>query len=204
MDTTIFNSSLSAGSKSSKQQQQQFAAAASSKNLSYYFVVVNGKDVPVYELESSLNQQRKSVYQALIYGALDTLDELFNTSTFQRCIERTSLSGENYNIYGYVTPGSALKFLLLTVNADQIQSALSSALGGSGASATDSLRLGGSSSSKNQVKDDDVKQFMQDVHELLIRCMLNPFVDLNSSVQVPVAFYNQLDSKIRLLGKKYL
>jgi len=47
--------------------------------------------------------------------------------------------------------------------------------------------------------DDGIRNFFQEVHELYLRVVLNPFYQVNSPITSPV-----FDSKVRAFAKKHL
>lgn len=159
--------------------------------MPYYFAIINSHDNPVYEAEfSSLNSsfppELKELNPFIIHSSLDILDDLqwqmnsnvgFLRSRNAENIDNCYLGKIDYFyglvITGYLTYGN-LKFVMIHGSNN-----------------------GGSSNIT--VEDSMIRHFYQEVHELYIKTLMNPFYKVGDPIFSPT-----FDGKVRLLAKKYL
>ncbi|SCU97675.1 LADA_0H07602g1_1 [Lachancea dasiensis] len=165
-----------------------------------YFAIIGAKDNPIYEAEFTnpqLNQfppELKELNPFILHASLDILEDLqwqahpqsgASTGTSGGFL-RSRSSANNSNCYlgkidhfyglaitGYLSYGN-MKFVMIH-----------SGNTNSGLPVT--------------IEDGPVKSFYQEVHELYIKTLMNPFYKLNEPITSPV-----FDSKVRTLAKRYL
>ncbi|SCV01086.1 LANO_0F10066g1_1 [Lachancea nothofagi CBS 11611] len=165
-----------------------------------YFAIIGAKDNPIYEAEFTspqLNQfppELKELNPFILHASLDIVEDLQwqthpqaggNTSTSGGFL-RSRHSASNSNCYlgkidhfyglaitAYLSYGN-MKFVMIH-----------------------------SSNSNNgapvQIEDGPVKSFYQEVHELYVKTLMNPFYKLNDPITSPV-----FDNRVRALAKRYL
>lgn len=166
-----------------------------------YFAIIGHNDNPIYEAEFALPQLQsfppdlKELNPFILHASLDIIEDLQwqNNPQSETMTSggggflRSRHSSTNDNCYlgkidhfyglaitAYLSYGN-MKFLMIH---------------------------GASSSGSNtgtQIDDVTVKSFYQEVHELYIKALMNPFYQLNQPITSPI-----FDSKVRALAKKYL
>ncbi|SCV04353.1 LAME_0H17766g1_1 [Lachancea meyersii CBS 8951] len=165
-----------------------------------YFAIIGALDNPIYEAEFTSPQfnqfppELKELNPFILHASLDILEDL-QWQTHPQSGAGTETSGgflrsrhssSNSNCYlgkidhfyglaitGYLSYGN-MKFVMVHSS---------------------------NSSNGTPVPIDDVavKSFYQEVHELYVKTLMNPFYKLNEPITSPV-----FDKRVRLLAKKYL
>ncbi|SCW01142.1 LAFE_0D06018g1_1 [Lachancea fermentati] len=165
-----------------------------------YFAIIGSRDNPIYEAEftsphlNSFPSELKELNPFILHASLDIIEDLQWQSNPQSGVGtntsggflRSRHSNNNDNCYlskidhfyglaitGYLSYGN-MKFVMIHSN---------------------SAGNGGTT----QIDDPQVRAFYQEVHELYVKALLNPFYKLNDPITSPV-----FDSKVRSLAKKYL
>ncbi|KAL6453899.1 TRS20 Trafficking protein particle complex subunit 20 [Candida maltosa Xu316] len=150
---------------------------------SYYFTIIGTKDNPLYELEFS-SFKNTSVSSA------DTTVNIPGKSQFPQStkellpfIANSSLDlidDQTYN-NSILNLGKIDQFYGLSINAYILQSQVKFLL------------------CYNCKEETSIKQFFQEVNELYVKCLMNPFYNVNDAIISP-----DFDLKIKQLARKYL
>ncbi|KAF2860823.1 trafficking protein particle complex subunit 2 [Piedraia hortae CBS 480.64] len=175
--------------------------------MSYFFTIVSPLDRPLFSLtfgSSKPGGDGTAHFPAdatahwnefLTHASLDLVEESM-TTTRDLYLKRVD-SFQNNHIHAFVTPGGVR--MLLLMNAESANSASSYSEGKSAAPVT---ALGPNSLAANplsQATEDAVKSFMNEVFEAWVKCIMNPFYDVNMPVRSPV-----FRSKVVNAGRKFL
>ncbi|RCK55692.1 Trafficking protein particle complex subunit 20 [Candida viswanathii] len=154
---------------------------SSSLSSSYYFTIIGTKDNPLYELEfSSFKSTNLASTDNHIPGKSQftpSTKELlpFIANSSLDLIEDQTYSNSILNL------GKIDQFYELSINAYILQSQVKFIL---------------CYSCKEETS---IKQFFQEVNELYVKCLMNPFYNVNDAIVSP-----DFDLKIKQLARKYL
>lgn len=173
-----------------------------------YFAIINEKDNPVYEAEFTAQQgpqnqiqqgfpqELKELNPFILHASLDIIEDL---QWQNRLPSHSSSSGSGGASTGFLRSrnssnlsncflGKVDHFYGLVITAYITYSGMKFVM------------LHGNSTSTNaQVNDNTVKLFYQEVHELYIKTLMNPFYKVNDPIASPA-----FDSRVRVLARKYL
>lgn len=165
-----------------------------------YFAIIGARDNPIYEAEFTSQQlnsfppELKELNPFILHASLDIIEDLqwqvnpqsINSGGGSGGFLRSRHSNNNGNCYlgkidhfyglaitGYLSYGN-MKFVMIHSS-------------------------NGNGSTLAQVEDGPVKNFYQEVHELFVKTLMNPFYKLNDPITSPV-----FDSKVRTLARRYL
>ncbi|SCU81131.1 LAMI_0B04918g1_1 [Lachancea mirantina] len=165
-----------------------------------YFAIIGYQDNPIYEAEfpfpqlQSFPPELKELNPFILHASLDIIDDLqwqvnpitgmSNTSSGGFLRSRHNNSNENcylgkidhfygFPITSYLSYGN-IRFIMIHSN-------------------------GTGNVNSTQIDDNQVKLFYQEVHEMYIKALMNPFYKVNDPITSPV-----FDSRVRMLANKYL
>ncbi|KAF2155754.1 Sedlin [Myriangium duriaei CBS 260.36] len=175
--------------------------------MSYYFSIIGTRDSPLFEYEfgtskaggdgaARFREEARHMNQFIVHSSLDIVEEVQwgNNGLYLKNIDKF----QNNNIHCFLTGGN-VKFMLL-MNPDPNSTTYASYPGSNRpqpASARQSTLL---ASNPNAVQTEEaVRQFMLDVYDGWVKCIMNPFYTLNKPVTSPV-----FRQRVAQAAKRYL
>ncbi|SMQ48646.1 unnamed protein product [Zymoseptoria tritici ST99CH_1A5] len=174
--------------------------------MSYYFAIIGTRDNPLFELDfgtskiggdglARFREEAKHMNQFIVHAALDMVEEV-QWSTKELYLKKVD-SFQNNHIHAFLTGGN-VKFMLL-MNPDPASTPYSSypTAPSQRAGARQSTLIANNPNS--QQTEEAVRQFMTEVYENWVKCIMNPFYTVNQPVTSPV-----FRSRVSMAAKKYL
>ncbi|CAK4030342.1 Trafficking particle complex subunit 2 [Lecanosticta acicola] len=177
--------------------------------MSYYFTIIGTRDNPLFELDfgtsklggdgiARFREEAKHMNQFIVHSSLDLVEEA-QWSTKELYLRKVD-SFQNSHIHAFLTGGN-VKFMLL-MNPDPAATTYSSyptsppPRPGTGAARQSTLIA---SNPTSQQTEEAVRQFMIEVYEAWMKCIMNPFYAVNQPVTSPV-----FRSRVSTAARKYL
>ncbi|KAI5955710.1 TRS20 [Candida jiufengensis] len=178
---------------------------------SYYFVIIGTQDNPIYETELSSSSSKNSNLSNSSSSNSSIINTTSTTNSSINNSSNTSSTANNLNQSNFPTSTREILPFIANASLDLIEDQMWS---------TQLLNLGKIDQfysifinayltqgnikfilcHNNTTKDENsIKSFFQDINELYVKVLMNPFYNLNDSILVP-----DFDNKIKLLAKKYL
>ncbi|KAI5362538.1 Putative trafficking protein particle complex subunit 2 [Septoria linicola] len=175
--------------------------------MSYYFTIIGTRDNPLFELDfgtskvggdgiARFREEAKHMNQFIVHAAIDMVEEA-QWSTKDLYLKKVDSFQNNY-IHCFLTGGN-VKFMLL-MNPDPSATSYSSHQAPPASrpnTARQSTLIANTPSS--QQTEEAVRQFMTEVYEAWMKCIMNPFYNVNQVVTSPV-----FRSRVATAAKKYL
>ncbi|KAK3677038.1 TRAPP subunit [Recurvomyces mirabilis] len=176
--------------------------------MSYYFTIIGTRDNPLFELDfgtskvggdgvARFREEAKYMNQFIVHAALDVVEEVQWTNK-EMYLKRID-SFQNNHVHCFLTGGN-VKFMLL-MNPDPTAttySAYPTSQPSRPSTARQSTTLL-AASPNSQATEEAVRAFMLEVYENWVKCIMNPFYQVNQVVTSPV-FRN----RVATAAKKYL
>ncbi|EMC93797.1 hypothetical protein BAUCODRAFT_93647 [Baudoinia panamericana UAMH 10762] len=176
--------------------------------MSYYFTIIGTKDNPLFELEfgtskvggdgiARFRDEARYMNQFIVHAALDIVEEV-QWGTKEQYLRRVD-TFQNNHVHCFLTGGN-MKFMLL-MNPDPSNTTYSAyqtsppSRPSTGRQSTILLAANPTS----QQTEDAVRQFMAEVYEAWIKCLMNPFYLINQPVRSPI-----FRGRVSAAAKKYL
>ncbi|KAF2159368.1 hypothetical protein M409DRAFT_30118 [Zasmidium cellare ATCC 36951] len=176
--------------------------------MSYYFTIIGTRDNPLFELDfgtskvggdgiARFREEAKHMNQFIVHAALDLVEET-QWSTKDLYLKKID-SFQNNHIHTFLTGGN-VKFMLL-MNPDPSSTSYSAYQTSSPPSRPSTARQNTllASNPGSQQTEEAVRQFMFEVYEAWMKCIMNPFYQVNQPVTSPV-----FRSRVGMAAKKYL
>lgn len=166
-----------------------------------YFVIIGSKDNPVYEAEFTTQQGHiqqgfpqnlKELNPFILHASLDIIEDLQwktnpNSQTGNVGGSGGFLRSRNVANTDNCYLGKVDHFYGLVITAYLTYSGMKLVM------------VHGNLTGDVQIDDNAVKAFYQEVHELYIKTLMNPFYQINDPITSPA-----FDSRVRALARKYL
>ncbi|KAK3050735.1 TRAPP subunit [Extremus antarcticus] len=175
--------------------------------MSYYFAIVGTRDNPLFEIDfgtskggadgvARFRDEAKHMNQFIVHAAIDMVEEVqwHNKELYLKKVD----SYQNNHIHCLLTGGN-IKFMLL-MNPDPTSTPYSTYQTSppSRPSTARQSTLLASNPTAPQTED-AVRQFMLEVYEAWLKCIMNPFYQVNQAVTSPI-----FRSRVATAAKKYL
>ncbi|KAK5685221.1 TRAPP subunit [Elasticomyces elasticus] len=176
--------------------------------MSYYFTIIGTRDNPLFESDfgtskvggdgvARFKEEAKYMNQFIVHAALDLVEEV-QWSNKELYLKRVD-NYQNNHVHCYLTGGN-VKFMLL-MNPDPSATTYS-AYPTSPPSRPSTARQSTillAANPTSQATEEAVRQFMNEVYEAWVKCIMNPFYQANQVVTSPV-----FRSRVVTAAKKYL
>ncbi|THW53725.1 trafficking protein-like protein particle complex subunit 2 [Aureobasidium pullulans] len=178
--------------------------------MSYYFTIIGTRDNPLFEHEfgtskaggdgiARFRDEARHMNQFIVHSSLDSVEEVQwgNNGLYLKNIDRF----QNNHIHCFITGGN-VKFMLL-MNPDPSSTTYSTYPAAApprqhpSVTARQSTLLANNPGSAQT--EEAVRQFMTDVYEAWVKCIMNPFYTVNAPVTSPV-----FRGRVAGAAKKYL
>jgi len=177
--------------------------------MSYYFTIIGTRDNPMFELEfgtskaggdgiARFREEARHMNQFIVHSSLDIVEEVQwgNNGLYLKNIDRF----QNNFVHCYLTGGN-VKFLLL-MNPDPTSTTYANFPGANQAKPQSTVSRQSTLLANNPssaATEEAVKQFMLEVFEAWVKCIMNPFYQLNQAVSSPV-----FRQRVATAAKRYL
>ncbi|KAK6429264.1 TRAPP subunit [Oleoguttula sp. CCFEE 5521] len=176
--------------------------------MSYYFTIIGTKDNPLFESTfgtskpgagdgtARFREEAVQMNQFIVHAALDLVEEV-QWTTKDLYLKKVD-TFQNNHIHAYITGGN-VKFMLL-MNADPSLTAYSN-YASPPPSRASMAKQGGllAANPTSPQTEEAVRGFMGEVYEAWVKCIMNPFYDVNSQVTSPV-----FRGRVSAAAKRYL
>ncbi|GIZ45660.1 hypothetical protein CBER1_08175 [Cercospora berteroae] len=174
--------------------------------MSYYFTIIGTRDNPLFELDfgtskvggdgiARFREEAKHMNQFIVHAAIDMVEEA-QWSTKDLYLKKID-SFQNNHIHCFLTGGN-IKFMLL-MNPDPSATPYSNYQAPPSRPNTGRQSTLIASNPTSQQTEEAVRQFMTEVYEAWMKCIMNPFYNVNQPVTSPV-----FRSRVATAAKKYL
>ncbi|KAI5246180.1 trafficking protein-like protein particle complex subunit 2 [Aureobasidium subglaciale] len=178
--------------------------------MSYYFTIIGTRDNPLFEHEfgtskaggdgiARFRDEARHMNQFIVHSSLDIVEEVQwgNNGLYLKNVDRF----QNNHIHCFITGGN-VKFMLL-MNPDPTSTTYSTYSAAAPQRQHPSVTARQSTLLANNPTgaqtEEAVRQFMTDVYEAWIKCIMNPFYIVNGPVTSPV-----FRSRVAAAAKKSL
>ncbi|TKA68825.1 hypothetical protein B0A55_08724 [Friedmanniomyces simplex] len=174
--------------------------------MSYYFTIIGTRDNPLFEADfgtskvggdglARFRDEAKYMNQFIVHAALDLVEEVqwVNKELYLKRID----SYQNNHVHCYLTGGN-VKFMLL-MNPDPSATAYAASQPPSRPSTARQSTMALAANPTSQATEEAVRQFMGEVYESWVKCIMNPFYQANQVVTSPT-----FRSRVATAAKKYL
>ncbi|KAL1590543.1 hypothetical protein WHR41_00952 [Cladosporium halotolerans] len=163
--------------------------------MSYYFTIIGTKDNPLFEHEfgtskpggdgtAKFREEAAHMNQFIVHAALDMVEEV-QWGTKDLYLKKVD-TFQNNHIHTFITGGN-VKFMLL-MNPDPSATPYSNLASpppsSRSSTARQSMLLANNPSSSQT--EDAVRGFVTEVYEAWVKCIMNPFYDVNQEVTSPI------------------
>ncbi|KAF2207086.1 hypothetical protein CERZMDRAFT_51818 [Cercospora zeae-maydis SCOH1-5] len=174
--------------------------------MSYYFTIIGTRDNPLFELDfgtskvggdgiARFREEAKHMNQFIVHAAIDMVEEA-QWSTRDLYLKKID-SFQNNHIHCFLTGGN-IKFMLL-MNPDPNATAYSNFQAPASRPNTGRQSSLIASNPTSQQTEEAVRQFMTEVYEAWMKCIMNPFYNVNQPVTSPM-----FRGRVANAAKKYL